>query len=184
MLQIIERFLSRRNKIMYRVIAAVSVFMITGCVHRSMKQISPDKLSGGVGNIETMPEDSSAKQFSLLSAGKVTVLVFVSPFCNTCFKTLQDVDRVLNRYDPKNLEIIGIVIEATKKQADKLAQGKHISFSLQEDPENETAAKFNIAAVPTMIVFGRNGQLLFRSTGKDSDMRNITAIIREAVNDR
>jgi peroxiredoxin len=131
-----------------------------------------------------MPEDSSAKQLPLLTAGKVTVLVFVSPYCNICFKTLQDFDRVSNRYNQENLEILGIVIEATKKQADELAQGKHISFSLREDPDNETAAKFNIAAVPTMIVLGRNGQLLFRSTGKDSDMRNITAIIREAVNDR
>jgi peroxiredoxin len=68
--------------------------------------------------------------------------------------------------------VLGIAIAAQgdpKQRAKEFAEKHHLSFPVLVDAENKVAEAYGVEAVPTNVVIGKDGTILYYQAGFDPD---------------
>lgn len=117
--------------------------------------------------------------------GKVVVLDFYATWCEPCRAETPHLVRLQNEYGNKGLQVIGLNVGGDDDRDKVPAYAKEFSISYpMAYPDDDLVARYlsDIQDIPQSFVFDRNGELLRRFVGYNSQSgKDLDTTIKSAV---
>ena len=115
-------------------------------------------------------------------AGKVVVLDFWASWCVPCRRSFPWLNAMHAKYRDQGLVVIGVNLDMERADAERFLEEYPADFSIVYDENQELARAFEVVAMPTSYVLGRDGKVLAQHMGfKVRQQDEYEAIIVEAL---
>ena len=118
--------------------------------------------------------DSSGSQVKLQDyLGKKVILIdFWASWCGPCRSSFPWMAQLAKRYHERGFEVVAVNLDKDRALADAFL-AEHLAkspegFTVAFDPAGRTAGSYQVAAMPTSFVIGRDGRVLLRHAGFDA----------------
>jgi thiol-disulfide isomerase/thioredoxin len=98
-------------------------------------------------------------------AGKVVVLDFWASWCVPCRRSFPWLNAMHDKYAEQGLVIVGINLDMERGDAAKFLEEYPAEFAIVYDENKELARQFDVVAMPSSYVIGRDGQLAAKHMG-------------------
>jgi len=122
--------------------------------------------------VGSVPEDALGKDIEgnqvRISdhAGKVVIVSFWASWCGPCKKELPVLAGLAKRVGPEHMKIIAINYHDEQQPFKYVVKVlKDYPITILRDQSSKTARKFDVQAIPRMIVIGRDGKVASDHTG-------------------
>jgi cytochrome c biogenesis protein CcmG/thiol:disulfide interchange protein DsbE len=102
-------------------------------------------------------------------AGQVVLLDFWASWCGPCRESFPWMDQMQRRYAEQGLVIVAVNVDENSDDAASFLEGTAYEFQHLQDPQGQLAEKFGLTAMPSSILFGRDGTPAFRHAGFHAD---------------
>ena len=125
----------------------------------------------------------TVKLSSYLSKGPV-LINFWATWCAPCKKEMIHLDNLQKKYSNQGLSILAISTDSQKSlsKVRSFIRTKKYSFDVMLDPNQQISKKMNARIMPTDILIGKDGSILWRHNGYlPGDEKYIEAEIRSAL---
>jgi thiol-disulfide isomerase/thioredoxin len=104
--------------------------------------------------------------------GRVVIVDFWASWCKPCRQSIPWLNAMYARYGANGLTIIGVNVDAERREADRFLRDVPIEFEVVFDPQGDLAREFKVKGMPTSYVFDRSGRMVdthlgFRDAKKD-----------------
>lgn len=114
--------------------------------------------------------------------GRVVIVDFWASWCKPCRQSIPWLNALRQRYGADGLTIIGVNVDAERRDADRFLEAVPIEFEVVFDPEGDLAKQFKVQAMPTSYVIDRGGRIVathlgFREAKKDENEAAIKALL-------
>ena len=117
--------------------------------------------------------------------GKVVVLDFWASWCGPCRRSFPWLNEMHARYARDGLVIIGVNLDADRGDAQEFLEDYPVDFGIYYDPEAALAMEYEVEAMPSSFVIGRDGQVKATHRGfKIKQQAEYEAILVEALGER
>ncbi len=114
--------------------------------------------------------------------GQVVVVDFWASWCAPCRRSFPWLDAMQQRYADQGLVVIGINEDNAREDAAAFLAQVPVSFRIIADPEGVIARQFELIAMPSTFVFGRNGEIAARHLGfKVAKQAEYEAVLQELL---
>jgi thiol-disulfide isomerase/thioredoxin len=114
--------------------------------------------------------------------GKVVVVDFWASWCVPCRRSFPWLDDMQRKYGGDGLVIIGVNEDNDTEDAQAFLQAFPVSFRIVDDHEGAVARGFDLVAMPSSYVFGRDGGLAVRHLGfKTAKQHEYEAVLRRLL---
>ena len=121
-----------------------------------------DELGKDLGGNKTLISDHR---------GKVVIVSFWASWCGPCKKELPVLASVAKKVGPEHLKIIAINFRDEPKPFKYVVDVlKEYPITILRDSAGRTAKRYDVEAIPRMIVIGRDGKVAADHTGYGEDM--------------
>jgi thiol-disulfide isomerase/thioredoxin len=111
--------------------------------------------------------------------GQVVVVDFWASWCKPCRQSIPWLNELKARYGASGLTIIGVNVDAERRDADRFLRDVPIDFEVLFDPQGNIARQFKVKAMPTSYVIDRNGKLVATHLGfRDAKKAETEAAIK------
>ena len=97
--------------------------------------------------------------------GKVVLLDFWASWCVPCRRSFPWMNRMQQKYGDSGLVIIGVNMDAEAGAAQAFLDDYPAEFRIINDPNGELAREYDVIAMPSSYVIGRDGELVTRHLG-------------------
>jgi cytochrome c biogenesis protein CcmG/thiol:disulfide interchange protein DsbE len=97
--------------------------------------------------------------------GKVLVVDFWASWCVPCRRSFPWMNEMHSRYEDDGLVIIGVNVDRQSEDAATFLAKYPAKFDVVYDPEGALARKYGVEAMPSSIIFDRNGEVIDRHSG-------------------
>lgn len=97
--------------------------------------------------------------------GKVVVLDFWASWCVPCRRSFPWMNSMQEKYGDDGLVIIGVNLDSDPADAESFLQGYPADFEIIYDPDGELARNYEVVAMPSSYIHGRDGALVARHLG-------------------
>ena len=104
-------------------------------------------------NTESTPFDLSQYE------GKVVVLDFWASWCGPCRRSFPWLNEMHTRYASDGLVIIGVNLDASHDDAAEFLEEYPADFGIYFDPGAALATEYEVEAMPSSFVIGRDGRI-------------------------
>jgi len=156
---------SGKNNIIACVILAFSLGALSSCVYL------PEAL---VDIGQTAPSfklpDLEGREISLENfKGKIVLLDFWATWCNPCRMTMPVVEKLSKEY-PKDLVLLAVNLQESKKIVEKYAFEQAISSQILLDEKGTVSTAYGASAIPMQFLIDRSGVVRHIQTGYSSKM--------------
>lgn len=103
--------------------------------------------------------------------GKVVMISLFATWCPPCQKELADIEKKLYpKYKGnKDFKLLVVGREHTDADLEKYNKKKKFTFPLYPDPKREVFSKFADQSIPRTYLFGKNGKLVYASSGYSAE---------------
>ena len=130
-----------------------------------------------------MADDADTTTFNLSQyEGKVVVLDFWASWCGPCRRSFPWLNEMHARYAQDGLVIIGVNVDASRDDAVDFLDEIPADFQIHFDTEAHLATRYEVEAMPSSFVIGRNGELKASHRGfKVKQQAEYEAILIEAL---
>ena len=98
-------------------------------------------------------------------AGKVVVLDFWASWCVPCRRSFPWLNAMQQKYADDGLVIIGVNLDMERADAARFLEEYPAEFAILYDENQELAKQFEVVAMPSSYVIGRDGKILARHMG-------------------
>ncbi len=98
-------------------------------------------------------------------AGKVVVLDFWASWCVPCRRSFPWLNAMHEKYAEQGLVIVGINLDMERGDAAKFLEEYPAEFAIVYDEDKELARQFEVVAMPSSYVIGRDGKIAARHMG-------------------
>jgi len=116
--------------------------------------------------------------------GKVIYLDFWASWCGPCRKSFPWLNEMEERYNDKDLVIIGVNLDTDIALANQFLESVPASFKLFSDPDGHLAERYKLIGMPSSFVIDRHGEVRHRHVGfKKSDIASYEASIKALLNE-
>ena len=131
----------------------------------------------------TLPTLDGGQRVSLTSLrGKVVVLDFWASWCVPCRRSFPWLNTMHDKYAGEGLVIVGVNLDMERADAERFLAEYPAEFSVVYDSNQELARRFEVVAMPSSYVIGRDGQIVARHMGfKVKQQDEYEALIVEAL---
>jgi cytochrome c biogenesis protein CcmG/thiol:disulfide interchange protein DsbE len=92
--------------------------------------------------------------------GRVVIVDFWASWCKPCRQSIPWLNAMRERYGAQGLTIIGVNVDAERRDADRFLNAVPIAFDVVFDPAGDLATQFRVKGMPSSYVFDRNGKLV------------------------
>jgi cytochrome c biogenesis protein CcmG, thiol:disulfide interchange protein DsbE len=115
--------------------------------------------------------------------GRVVIVDFWASWCKPCRQSIPWLNAMRERYGARGLTIIGVNVDAERRDADRFLRDVPIDFEIVFDPEGAHAKQFNVQAMPTSYIFDRSGKLVETHLGfRDAKKAENEAALEKLLN--
>jgi thiol-disulfide isomerase/thioredoxin len=118
--------------------------------------------------------------------GQVVLLDFWASWCGPCRQSFPWIEQTRERYAEQGLVVVAVNVDADRAEADRFLEGTSYGFEFVYDPEGRIADAYALDAMPSSILFDREGQPRYRHSGfrleeTEDYERNIVALLEGRV---
>jgi peroxiredoxin len=140
-----------------------------------------DSLKPGTKFPDFAETDINGKPFKLADyQGKVVLVDFWATWCTFCVESLPEVKKAYSKYNKQGFEIVGISLDADKKELTSFIKKKSIKWPQYNDGkewEGKLALKFGVESLPTTYLVGKDGNII----GKNLEGKELLEAVATAV---
>ncbi len=97
--------------------------------------------------------------------GKVVLLDFWASWCGPCAESFPWMDEMVRKYADRGLVVVAVNVDREREAADAFLAGSSFDFQYVYDPEGGLVESYGIEAMPSSILFDRQGRAVFRHAG-------------------
>lgn len=97
--------------------------------------------------------------------GKVVVLDFWASWCVPCRRSFPWMNSMQEKYGRDGLVFVGVNMDADPVDAQAFLKEYPANFRIVNDPDGVLAREYDVIAMPSSYIFGRNGELVTRHLG-------------------
>jgi thiol-disulfide isomerase/thioredoxin len=114
--------------------------------------------------------------------GQVVIVDFWASWCKPCRQSIPWLNALRSRYGANGLVIIGVNVDAERRDADRFLRDVPIDFEVVYDPQGDIAREFKLKGMPTTYVFDRSGNIVethvgFREAKKEQAEAEIKTLL-------
>ena len=114
--------------------------------------------------------------------GKVVVLDFWASWCVPCRRSFPWLNAMHDRYADQGLVIVGVNLDMERGDAAKFLEEYPARFAIVYDERKALARQFEVVAMPSTYVIGRDGRIAARHMGfKVREQDEYEALIVDAL---
>lgn len=114
--------------------------------------------------------------------GKVVYVDFWASWCGPCKQSFPFMNDLQSRYGGGGLEIVAINLDARRDDAERFLAEVPARFTLAFDPKGESARRFEVKAMPSSVLIGRDGKVVAAHKGfKEGDRKELEERIAQLV---
>lgn len=114
--------------------------------------------------------------------GKVVYLDFWASWCGPCVRSFPWMNGLQKSYGGAGLQVLAINLDAQRADADAFLARVPAQFLVGFDPAGASARAYGIKGMPSSMLIGRDGRVLWRHTGfNEADRTALESRIRLAV---
>ena len=115
-------------------------------------------------------------------AGKVVVLDFWASWCEPCRRSFPWLNAMHDKYGREGLVIVGVNLDMERADAHRFLEQYPADFSIHFDENQDLARQYEVVAMPSSFVIGRDGQLAAKHMGfKVKQQDEYEALIVQAL---
>ena len=139
------------------------IFRFAGVASR----VSPACLSVAVCLLSALPSADARSQPLDLEEyrGSVVVVDFWASWCVPCRRSFPWLDEMQRKYGEAGLVVIGVNEDDVAGAADEFLGAFPVSFRIVRDADGQLAREFDLVAMPSTYVIGRDGEIAARHLG-------------------
>jgi thiol-disulfide isomerase/thioredoxin len=130
-------------------------------------------------------ESQADGQLSLADyQGQVVMINFWASWCAPCRQEMPILEALYQRYESAGFTLLGVNVDENSEQAIEYLQEVTVSFPVLLDTTNEISKAYDVIAMPSTILVGRDGTLRYIHHGyqpgyEDEYLNQIRELIRE-----
>lgn len=114
--------------------------------------------------------------------GSVIYLDFWASWCAPCRKSFPWMNDMQLRYKDDGLTVIAINLDESREMAESFLKDMRIDFTIAFDQTGQSAADFDIMAMPSSFLIDRNGKIIHKHLGfRQKDKATIEHSIQLAL---
>lgn len=117
-----------------------------------------------------LPAASIARRLSDLR-GKVVYLDFWASWCGPCQQSFPWMKEMQAKYASRGLLVVAINLDAKRSDADEFLARNPANFALAFDSQGESARRIGVKGMPTSLLVGADGKVLYVHQGFRLDQR-------------
>ena len=95
--------------------------------------------------------------------GKVVVLDFWASWCGPCRAAMPAMQRLHDTYHKRDTVVMGINVNDDKDPVQFMLDQGHTYPTLVNG--DEVATEYQVRGIPTLVIIGRSGEILFKQSG-------------------
>lgn len=95
--------------------------------------------------------------------GKPVLLTFWASWCSPCRKELPALD-VWSKAHPE-VTVLAVNVDRGTEPAERFLEAVHFDLPVAFDPDATHLGRYGVTSMPTMFLFDRKGQLVWRHSG-------------------
>jgi thiol-disulfide isomerase/thioredoxin len=155
---------SRRHLMGWKIAALGSLVVIGGCLTAAAIERGPAKTASDFTLYSTR-----GKMFHLADLqGKPVVIDFWASWCGPCRSAIPVLERIHQDFKERGVVVLGINVHDNQNPAQTM---QDLGATYPALIEGDAVAKsYGVEGLPTVIVIGADGQVLYRETGFSSIM--------------
>jgi len=130
-------------------------------------------------------QDSEGAAVSLGDfSGQVVMINFWASWCVPCRQEMPLLEELYSKYEPLGFTLLGVNVDEDPAAAIEYLTEVQVSFPVLFDTANEVSKAYDVIAMPSTVLIGRDGKLRFihhgYQPGYENDYQNqIRELIRE-----
>lgn len=97
--------------------------------------------------------------------GQIIVINFWASWCGPCRKEMPILQSFHHQYNNLGVSVWGVNIEQENQAGREFLDDLHLSFPIFFDNSNIIAANYQVEAMPTTVIVGRNGKVRYTFKG-------------------
>jgi cytochrome c biogenesis protein CcmG, thiol:disulfide interchange protein DsbE len=98
-------------------------------------------------------------------AGKVVYVDFWASWCAPCRLSFPWMNEVQARHRAQGLQVVAVNVDAKREAADRFLAEHPASFTIAYDAKGETPRRWEVKGMPTSVLVGRDGTVLWVHRG-------------------
>ena len=101
--------------------------------------------------------------------GKVVYLDFWASWCGPCKQSFPFMNQLQAKYGAQGLQIVAVNLDVNRADVDSFLAEVPAQFAVALDAKGETARRFDVKAMPSSVLVGRDGKVLVLHKGFRAD---------------
>ena len=117
-----------------------------------------------------------------LAPGKIHYVDFWAAWCAPCRHSFPWMNAMVEKYKDKGFEVVAVNVDTERTEAEDFLQQTPAQFTVVFDPDGSAPAAWGVKGMPTSVLVGRDGKVLFQHIGfNDRSKDDLEAEIKQAV---
>lgn len=114
--------------------------------------------------------------------GKVVLVDFWASWCGPCRQSFPWMSGLAEQNAAKGLVVVAINLDKSREPADAFLRQFSPPFIVAFDPAGKTAEAYDVAAMPSSYLVGRDGRVVYSHAGFDArDTETLETKIKETI---
>jgi peroxiredoxin len=102
---------------------------------------------------------------------KIVVLRFQASYCKPCVKESLMLNRVMERYRDRDVEVVAIHVQDTAADTRSFVRANKVTYPIALDPRLSLGNRFGFKGTPYTVVIDRKGEMVARLAGEGAVRR-------------
>ena len=107
------------------------------------------------------------KEYSDLKGDELTVIDFWATWCQPCIRSIPLLNEMAQEFESRGVNFIGVSIDGPRNQSkiQPFLNSMGVEYPVIRDIDSELMSDLGVTAVPTLLMYDSNGDLIFYHEG-------------------